>query len=121
MVKHRICDSAALAEGGRVVVDIGERTFGIFRVHGRIYGYENTCPHQGGPVCQGTILPRVVEKLNEESQPRGFDFDAAEMRIICPWHGYEFNIETGCHPGSAGIRLSAVAVEEDAEGIHARL
>ena len=35
------------------------------------------------------------------------------MRIVCPWHGYEFAIETGSHPAKPSIRLTAVAVEEE--------
>jgi nitrite reductase/ring-hydroxylating ferredoxin subunit len=102
-------------EGGRLVVDIGVRTIGIFRVKNRLYAYENSCPHQGGPVCQGTILPRVVEKIDAGGEARGFDFDSGEMRIVCPWHGFEFNIETGCHPANAASRLVAVPVEEERE------
>ena len=33
-------------EGGRLVVDIGEITIGIFRVDGNLYAYLNRCAHQ---------------------------------------------------------------------------
>ena len=111
--KATVCGSAEVPEGGRLVVDIGERTIGIFRVKNKLYAYENTCPHQGGPVCQGTILPRVVEKIGAGRESRGFDFHPDEVHIVCPWHGFEFNIETGCHPGRADSRLVSVPVEEE--------
>ena len=107
-----VCTSGQVPEGGRLVVDIGARTVGIFRVKNKLYAYENICPHQGGPVCQGTILPRVVEKIGEGRESRGFDFDHNELHIVCPWHGFEFNIETGCHPASTASRLVPVPVEE---------
>ncbi len=113
--KVTIGASADVPEGGRLVVDIGERTVGIFRVKNKLYAYENTCPHQGGPVCQGAILPRVVEKLGAGQESRGFDFHRDELHIVCPWHGFEFNIETGCHPANTGARLVAVPVEEERE------
>jgi nitrite reductase/ring-hydroxylating ferredoxin subunit len=116
-----VCASADVAEGGRLVVDIGARTIGIFRVKDKLYAYENTCPHQGGPVCQGTILPRIVEKIGADRESRGFDFDHDELRIVCPWHGFEFNIETGCHPAHPASRLVAVPVEEEREAIRVDL
>ena len=49
--------SARVPEGGRLVVDVGDTTIGIFRFQGQLYAYLNTCAHQGGPVCQGKIIP----------------------------------------------------------------
>jgi nitrite reductase/ring-hydroxylating ferredoxin subunit len=43
------------------------------------------------------------------------------MRIVCPWHGYEFSIETGAHPAKASIRLAAVTVEEEGGGVYVSL
>lgn len=104
--------STDLAEGGRLVIDAGEKTIGIFRVEGRLYAYENTCPHQSGPVCQGLIIPAVNEVLDEQLASTGFVFDERDIRIVCPWHGFEFSIKTGCHPASERIRLHSVNVKE---------
>jgi nitrite reductase/ring-hydroxylating ferredoxin subunit len=30
------------------------------------------------------------------------------MHIICPWHGHEFSIKTGRHPGNPRLRLRKV-------------
>jgi nitrite reductase/ring-hydroxylating ferredoxin subunit len=67
----------------------------------------------GGPVCQGLIIPAVREVLNDKQVSTGNRFDESEMRIVCPWHGYEFSIETGSHPGKASIRLKQVPVDEE--------
>lgn len=104
--------SDEVPEGGRLVADAGRKTVGIFRVEGRLYAWENTCPHQGGPVCQGLIIPAVSEVLDEQRASTGFAFDEGDMRIVCPWHGFEFSIRTGCHPASAKIKLLPVSVEE---------
>ena len=111
--QYAVGPSDRVADGGRLVVDVGDLTIGIFRVAGRLYAYENTCPHQGGPVCQGTLLPGVVEVINEARVALGFTFDEGDARIVCPWHGYEYRIETGCHPAKASIRLQAVPVHEE--------
>src|SRR5690349_16958618 len=110
---YAIGPSHRLDEGGRLVVDVGDVTVGIFRVHGRLYAYENTCPHQGGPVCQGVLLPGVVEVLNGAGESSGFAFDDADPRVVCPWHGYEYRILTGCHPARSSIRLRSFPVHEE--------
>ena len=104
--------SADVPEGGRLVVDAGEKTIGVFRAGGRLYAYENTCPHQGGPVCQGLVIPAVNEVLDEQRASTGFAFDADDLRIVCPWHGFEFSIKTGCHPAAPQMKLLAVEVTE---------
>jgi nitrite reductase/ring-hydroxylating ferredoxin subunit len=111
-VRHLVAPSAAIPENGRLVVDVGDATVGIFRVGGRLFAYENSCPHMGGPVCQGLVIPAVRELLDERQASRGYAFDESEMRIVCPWHGYEFAIETGAHPAKPSIRLTPVPVDE---------
>ncbi|HXJ17236.1 MAG TPA: Rieske (2Fe-2S) protein [Candidatus Polarisedimenticolia bacterium] len=113
--------SERVPEGGRLVVDVGEKTVGIFRVDGRLHAWENTCPHQGGPVCQGKIIPRVTEVIDEGGESRGFAFDESSLHIVCPWHGFEYDIKTGVHPGRRAARLIQVTVEETADGIYVTL
>jgi nitrite reductase/ring-hydroxylating ferredoxin subunit len=105
-------------EGGRLVVDVGETTIGIFRAGGRLYAYLNRCAHQGGPVCQGKIIPRVDEVIDERGESHGFKFDEEDLHIVCPWHGFEYSIKTGVHPGRPAARLISVPVEEGSDGIY---
>ena len=95
-------------EGGRLVVDVGETTIGIFRVDGKLYAYLNRCAHQGGPVCQGKIIPRVTEVIDGGGESHGFAFDESSPHIVCPWHGFEYDIKTGVHPGRPAARLIRV-------------
>ena len=120
-LRHLAARSDNITEGGRLVIDIGDKTVGIFRVGGKLVAYENTCPHMGGPVCQGLIIPAVRELVNEQQVSTGYAFDESEMRIVCPWHGYEFSIETGSHPAKASIRLKRVAVEEESGEVYVTL
>ena len=120
-LRHVAGRSDGIPEGGRLVVDIGDVTVGIFRVKGTLFAYENTCPHMGGPVCQGLVIPAVREVVNEQQVSTGYAFDESEMRIVCPWHGYEFSIETGSHPAKQSIRLKRVAVEEEGGDVYVTL
>ena len=117
-LRHLAAGSADIPENGRLVVDVGDTTIGIFRVKGQLFAYENSCPHMGGPVCQGLVIPAVRELLDDHKASRGYAFDESEMRIVCPWHGYEFAIETGSHPAKPSIRLKPVPVNEEGGQIY---
>lgn len=40
-------------------------------------------------------------------------FDESTLHIVCPWHGFEFSVQTGEHPGSSDLKLSRVDVSEE--------
>jgi NAD(P)H-dependent nitrite reductase small subunit len=63
-----------LAAGQARVAQVNGHRVAIFRVGERYYALEAACPHEGGPLHDG-----VIEGL----------------RIICPWHGYDFHLKTG--------------------------
>ena len=95
---------------GRKVVVSGEVEIGVFFVDGEFYAWENKCVHQGGPVCQGRILNRVIEKIAADKTSEGLDWSDEDVHIVCPWHGYEYNLKTGRHPGNKNARLRAFEV-----------
>jgi nitrite reductase (NADH) small subunit len=73
-----------------VPVDVAGRTIGVLRKDEKVYAFSNRCPHQGAPMsfarATGTMLP---------SEPDEYDFDLDGLIVKCPWHAYEFNVETG--------------------------
>jgi nitrite reductase/ring-hydroxylating ferredoxin subunit len=108
-----VARSEDVAEGGRTVVSIAGTEVGIFRLDGELYAYDNWCVHEGGPACQGLIINRVVEVLDDEKRSQGDFFSPTDVHIVCPWHGYEYNIRTGEHAVDPRIRLKSVRVAED--------
>lgn len=117
-VRYQAGSSEQVPEGGRYVVDLAGTTVGIFRFKGALYAYENVCAHQGGPVCQGRLMSRVTEVLDADKRSRGLDFDTDDRHIVCPWHGFEYSIVTGAHPGRPQIRLRAFDVYEEGGTIY---
>ena len=99
-----------IADGERRVVEGGEYEIGVFRLGDDYFAWESNCPHQGGPVCQGRIMNRVTEVLDEGKRSSGFRFVEEDVHIICPWHGFEFNIRTGTHPGDSQAQLRGFEV-----------
>ena len=76
------------------IVTVGRREIGVLRrADGRIQAVRNRCPHKGAPMCKfkptGTMIPGPPGTLEW-----GHDGDI----LRCPWHGFEFHIETGQRP-----------------------
>jgi nitrite reductase/ring-hydroxylating ferredoxin subunit len=99
------------AEGGRKVVSCDGVEIGVFMVDGTLYAWYNNCAHMRGPICQGRIYKRVVEPVADDHTTRMLDFSQEHTHIVCPWHGYEFDLKTGQHPGSARHRLRKAKLE----------
>jgi nitrite reductase/ring-hydroxylating ferredoxin subunit len=96
-------------DGDHRVFAVDEFEVGIFRLGDKIVAYENVCPHAGGPVCQGKIFRQVEEPLRPDKKSAGMRF-SKRRNIVCPWHGFEYDLETGCHPGDPTVRLTPVKV-----------
>jgi len=105
MAEVLVCKDGEIADGGVRVITAGEVEIGVIRHGGKYYAYRNHCPHQGGPVCEGVRMPQVLDVIAPDRTFLGQDYNRNDMHIVCPWHGYEFNIRTGCHQGSSRFRL----------------
>ena len=87
-----------IADGDYRIFSVEQLEVGIFRNGSKVLAYENVCPHAGGPVCQGKIFNKVEEVITPDKKSAGLRFGKAR-HIVCPWHGYEYDLATGCHPG----------------------
>ncbi len=105
----------AFADPGRKVIEVGGIEIGVFKFKGAFTAFENLCPHLGGPVCQGLMLPRTVDD-GQDNVNLARSFSKTQHNVICPWHGMEFDISTGEHVTTKTLRLRKVAVRvEDGE------
>lgn len=112
--RYRVCALDEVPESGGVLADIGEREIGVFKYRDRLYAYDNRCIHQGGPVCSGEILGATKLELDEQKEVVRQILDESEMRLICPWHGWEYDLVTGeaVHDRRRRLRRFAVTVEQ---------
>jgi nitrite reductase (NADH) small subunit len=110
MSEIQIGDLKTFPDNDYRIIAVDSLEVGVFRRGKKLYAYENTCPHYGGPVCQGKILRRVEENLAADKTSRGLRF-ASEEHIICPWHGVEFDLKTGRNRGHAHYRLRSIAIK----------
>jgi nitrite reductase (NADH) small subunit len=82
---------SSFAVGAMRIVAIGRRQVGIIRdERGAVHAILNVCPHRGAPVCKGTLGGTMLP-----SEPGKLVYGNDGKVLKCPWHGYEFDIETG--------------------------
>ena len=102
--------ASEFADPGRKVVGFETFEVGVFKLGGEFFAWLNHCPHMGGPVCQGKIMPKVDELIASDHTSKGMVFSRSQTNVVCPWHGYEFDIRTGRHAGNPKIGLRAMKV-----------
>jgi nitrite reductase (NADH) small subunit len=100
-----------LAEGERRVISCNGTEIGVFNVDGELVAWYNQCAHRGGPVCQGRIYRQVREPVDENGETRTLQYDPKRKNIVCPWHGWEFDLRTGHHPGGERFALRKAKLE----------
>jgi nitrite reductase (NADH) small subunit len=69
----------------------GDKTICIANVNGEISAMDNICLHRGGPLGQGEI---------------------SEGKVVCPWHGWEWDPKTGSSGAGAKIAVYPVKIED---------
>ena len=97
---HKILDHGELPEGRVTTVTIGHHTLAVTHHNGEYGCLDNHCPHQGGPLGEGSI-------------------EGGHLR--CPWHGYDFDPTTGTPPGPFNDGPPCYQVEVREDGIYATL
>ena len=75
---HRLIGTDELDEGRVTTVAVGTKTFAVSHYEGKFGCLDNACPHQGGPLGEGSI-------------EKGW--------LRCPWHGYDYSPLDGKPPG----------------------
>ena len=67
-------DTLPMGESAEAVAE--GRIFAVYNVDGKFRVIDGICPHAGGPLGKGSLHNGVV---------------------TCPWHGWQFNVESGQH------------------------
>jgi len=84
-----------LADGRRLMVRVEGRDVFVFEREDHLYAFENVCLHMGGPVGEGILIGKVEAVLDEHGAHLRDRFSTTEIHLVCPWHGWEYDIETG--------------------------
>jgi nitrite reductase/ring-hydroxylating ferredoxin subunit len=109
MTKYIVATVEEIPPGGRKIVEVAGRSIGVFHVDGEFFALRNRCPHQGGPLCAGTL-----GGLISAPSPGEYHYSRAGEILRCPWHGWEFDIRTGqswFDPTRVRVRRYQVSIE----------
>jgi nitrite reductase/ring-hydroxylating ferredoxin subunit len=108
--------ASEFSDPGRRIIESEGMEIGVFRLGDEFFAYANICPHMGGPACQGKMIAKVDEVLAADRTSTGMAFSKSHMHVVCPWHGFEYDIRTGRHPGNPTLRLRPVKVRVSEDG-----
>src|SRR4051812_46489469 len=97
---HRVLDADDLAEGRVTTVAAGHKSVALVHFEGRFAALENRCPHQGGPLGEGSIEHGLLR---------------------CPWHGYDYDPITGTPPSGFSDAPTAYEVRRSDDGVEVAL
>ncbi|MEP6598764.1 MAG: thiamine pyrophosphate-binding protein [Actinomycetota bacterium] len=97
---HRVEDGDVPDEGRVRSVEVDGRTVALARCGARLGALDNHCPHQGGPLGEGSIEKGLLR---------------------CPWHGYDYDPITGRPPGGFSDSVASFPVEERADGVYVKM
>lgn len=78
------------------LVTINGKSIALFKNGGRVHAIHPMCPHQGGPLEEGGM---------------------SGANVICPWHGWEFELTTGQCTFNKSIRVPVYPVKEEGEDV----
>ena len=86
-----------LPEGRVKPVTCKHRTLCLTHHEGQYGALDNKCPHQGGPLGEGSIEKGLLR---------------------CPWHGWDYDPLTGKSPGEFDDGVEAFPVEVRDDGVY---
>ena len=83
--------SDAVGEGDVVETMLDGIPVAVCRVDGEIHVLDSTCPHAGGPLAEGDLEAHF---------------------LVCPFHGWPFDIRTGCTELDPEAKVRVYAARE---------
>ncbi len=93
IVWHKVLDNKKELPEGRVkTVTAAHKGICLTHFEGKFSALDNKCPHQGGPLGEGSIENGMLR---------------------CPWHGWDFHPCTGKSPGGYDDGIATFEVKEE--------
>lgn len=105
-------------EGARKIVPFNDEKVVVLRHNGSLHAFANRCVHMGGPVGEGIIMPKVEARLSEDKKLLGERFSDSEFHLVCPWHGWEYDLETGECAADRRVGLKKFNVVERSQELY---
>jgi len=73
------------------LMELKGHQIGVIRLgSGELRAIMNRCPHKGAPICRG-----MLSGVWNWTQSGEVTFERARDVLVCPWHGFEFDLDSG--------------------------
>jgi nitrite reductase/ring-hydroxylating ferredoxin subunit len=92
--------ASELKPGNATVIAAGDREIALFNVDGKFHAIDNRCPHRDGPLADGVLDGNVV---------------------VCPWHGWRFDVTTGVSPVMKSVSVEKFEVAVEGDGVKVKV
>jgi nitrite reductase/ring-hydroxylating ferredoxin subunit len=109
---HRVGEVTEFRPGVFRVVEVDGREIGVLRTEKRFFAVHNSCPHQGAAICEG----KVTSGTMVSSKPHQYSYVQDRTILLCPWHRWEFDLETGRTVGDISKKRLATYPVETIDG-----
>jgi len=111
MSEHVVGDADEVGEGERIVAELEGREIAVFNLGDEYRAYLNWCAHQGGPICEGNLTGTVEASYDRESGETSLDWSREGDVLMCPWHGWEYDVTSGECLSRKSVQLPEYPVE----------
>lgn len=94
------------------------KEIGVVRTRRGFFAVGSRCPHQGADLCAGLL----TETTMAPSRPHEYVLSRDRLVLACPWHRWEFDLETGRAIGAiTRKRMAVYPVEVVGDDVFVRL
>src|ERR1700730_18437413 len=90
----RVAKTSEFSELRPIFVRVEGSSIAVYLFRGNYYAYANQSPPQAGTACEGIVIGNNEAELLGGGSVREF-ISEEKMNIVCPWHGVEFDLESG--------------------------
>jgi 3-phenylpropionate/trans-cinnamate dioxygenase ferredoxin subunit len=98
---QRVEANSKLSENKPQLVIMREKRICLVKRNNCFYAVSNKCPHNGESLSKGTVN--------------------AAGEIVCPWHGYQFDLATGREYQERCADLETFPVRDEEDGLYIAL
>ena len=105
-----MCASDELAPGDMRAVSLGRLPAVVIRLRdGSLHALVDRCLHHGAPLSRGRLGhgSRGTDGIGD------YRDDESVSSLRCPWHGYEYDVRSGCALFDPSRRLRRLTVWEE--------
>lgn len=112
--RHRVGELEDFPLDAFRVFEIAGRPVGVVRTRQGLFAVRNRCPHQGAAICAGRVSGTMVA-----SAPFDYEYSEQTPVIACPWHRWEFELDSGRSYGRVtNKRLVTYPVEVEDDQVY---